>query len=195
MLQWAPLRWIALPLLGGVEGVKRTLARRYPNEILYVDAPDETVMKIFEKGGSQQWKKRGGGQVCLVSHTDADSDNCARLVQRMEDYYSERAGGDLGAINASTGGGDVEICRQRDDGVFIDLNSSAAPGSRRRQRVQSGSPGSSLLSADNLHPNDKGYDFWGRHIANAIINEWTADGAEEPENGHHQHQNKATSLY
>merc|ERR1712150_8855 len=28
-----------------------------------------------------------------------------------------------------------------------------------------------LFSADGVHPNDEGYDFWGRHLATSIIQE------------------------
>ena len=28
------------------------------------------------------------------------------------------------------------------------------------------------LSEDGVHPNEKGYEYWGRHIAAAIIDEW-----------------------
>jgi hypothetical protein len=29
-----------------------------------------------------------------------------------------------------------------------------------------------MFSADGVHPNDRGYDFWGRYIAHAIVDEW-----------------------
>jgi lysophospholipase L1-like esterase len=32
--------------------------------------------------------------------------------------------------------------------------------------------GSKLISFDDVHPNDDGYDLWGRHIAAEIIKEW-----------------------
>jgi lysophospholipase L1-like esterase len=32
--------------------------------------------------------------------------------------------------------------------------------------------GSRLISFDDLHSNDAGYDLWGRYIAEEIINEW-----------------------
>jgi lysophospholipase L1-like esterase len=38
--------------------------------------------------------------------------------------------------------------------------------------MNSQSVGSSLVSADQIHPNDEGYDLWGRHIAAAIIQNW-----------------------
>jgi hypothetical protein len=30
----------------------------------------------------------------------------------------------------------------------------------------------SMFSVDGIHPNDQGYDFWGRYIAHAIVEEW-----------------------
>lgn len=38
----------------------------------------------------------------------------------------------------------------------------------------------SMFSADGIHPNDEGYDFWGRYIANAIVEEWKR---KQQENG------------
>ncbi|KAL7552339.1 LOW QUALITY PROTEIN: hypothetical protein ACHAWF_015570 [Thalassiosira exigua] len=32
--------------------------------------------------------------------------------------------------------------------------------------------GSTLVSFDLIHPNEKGCDYWGRHIAEAILDEW-----------------------
>ncbi len=32
-----------------------------------------------------------------------------------------------------------------------------------------GRPGSTMIAPDNVHPNDLGYDIWGRHIAAAIV--------------------------
>ena len=29
-----------------------------------------------------------------------------------------------------------------------------------------------MVAADGIHPNDDGYDMWGRHIANSILQEW-----------------------
>lgn len=31
---------------------------------------------------------------------------------------------------------------------------------------------SALFAEDQIHPNDEGYDFWGRYIAHAIVDEW-----------------------
>jgi lysophospholipase L1-like esterase len=32
--------------------------------------------------------------------------------------------------------------------------------------------GSNLVSINKVHPNDEGYELWGRHIAAAIIKHW-----------------------
>ena len=38
--------------------------------------------------------------------------------------------------------------------------------------VHDHTPGTKLFCVDRIHPNEAGYDFWGRYIANAIIKEW-----------------------
>ncbi|KAL3903445.1 MAG: hypothetical protein SGILL_010443 [Bacillariaceae sp.] len=30
----------------------------------------------------------------------------------------------------------------------------------------------SMFSVDSIHPNDEGYRFWGRYIADSIVKEW-----------------------
>jgi hypothetical protein len=35
-----------------------------------------------------------------------------------------------------------------------------------------------MFSPDQIHPTDEGYDFWGRYIANAIIQEWKESGKQ-----------------
>jgi lysophospholipase L1-like esterase len=39
--------------------------------------------------------------------------------------------------------------------------------------------GQSLVGADLVHPNDKGYEFWGRHIGLAIAREWQVHDEEQ----------------
>jgi hypothetical protein len=48
------------------------------------------------------------------------------------------------------------------------------------KKVQTPKPGTlpfrrrhySMFSVDGIHPNDQGYEFWGRYIARAIVEEW-----------------------
>jgi hypothetical protein len=35
-----------------------------------------------------------------------------------------------------------------------------------------------MICVDGIHPNDEGYDFWGRYIANAIVEEWKRNQRE-----------------
>jgi hypothetical protein len=41
-----------------------------------------------------------------------------------------------------------------------------------------GKPHFAMFSPDKIHPTDEGYDFWGRYIANAIIQEWKESGKQ-----------------
>ncbi|OEU21195.1 hypothetical protein FRACYDRAFT_216733 [Fragilariopsis cylindrus CCMP1102] len=44
------------------------------------------------------------------------------------------------------------------------------------------SKGSDLVSVDRLHPNDEGYELWGRHIAAAIIEHWNKSSSNNNNN-------------
>jgi lysophospholipase L1-like esterase len=33
-------------------------------------------------------------------------------------------------------------------------------------------PGASMVAVDGVHPNDAGYEMWGRYIASIIAKEW-----------------------
>jgi lysophospholipase L1-like esterase len=39
---------------------------------------------------------------------------------------------------------------------------------------RAGKAGSKIFSRDQIHPNDEGYDYWGRYIASAIVDQWKA---------------------
>jgi hypothetical protein len=42
-------------------------------------------------------------------------------------------------------------------------------------RKNSKKRGSPYVAADKMHPNDEGYELWGRHIAAAIIEHWNRE--------------------
>ena len=46
----------------------------------------------------------------------------------------------------------------------------------RLERTKSNhSKRSPVLSIDQLHPNDRGYEIWGQHIAEHVLEKWNAD--------------------
>jgi lysophospholipase L1-like esterase len=51
-------------------------------------------------------------------------------------------------------------------------NKSVLSTTRLPLSQRSGQPGTKIFSMDRIHPNDDGYDYWGRFIADAIIREW-----------------------
>jgi hypothetical protein len=79
----------------------------------------------------------------LLSLRDIRNEECSKIEEAMKEYYH----------NESESNNTVQ-----DGTPLFEL---------------SGMPGNKIFCADRIHPNEAGYDYWGRHIANAIIHEWT----------------------
>lgn len=63
--------------------------------------------------------------------------------------------------------------RLRIEGDMIDYYQTKGSKQRSIWAQLFGAPvGRPAFSVDGVHPNDQGYDFWGRHIARAIVEEW-----------------------
>jgi hypothetical protein len=67
--------------------------------------------------------------------------------------------------------------RHRIEGEMRKYYQDKAPSPDDRQWMPFSSPlppavGSKIFSVDRIHPNDQGYDFWGRYIGNSIYDEW-----------------------
>lgn len=150
----APLSWFALPLIRRVDNYKREVARRFPGEVLFVEPPTLEVYSDIDKGKGPLWDERRTEQV-LVQLTDVTQRARERVEALMKEHYEKWA---------SRMGIHDESHQQHYQTPEEVHNDSAIQ--------QACLPGRSLISVDNVHPNDEGYEFWGRHIAAAIIEEW-----------------------
>lgn len=60
-----------------------------------------------------------------------------------------------------------------DDLYYLEDDSTVACVQTNHSKILH--PGSSLISMDGIHPNDAGYDAWGRIIGQAIVDQWRKD--------------------
>jgi lysophospholipase L1-like esterase len=159
----APLSWFALPLIRRVDSYKREVARRFPGEVLFVEPPTLEVYSDIDQGKGPLWDERRTEQV-LVQLTDVTQRARERVEALMKEHY-EKWASRMGLHDES------HQHYQTPEEVH---NDSAIQ--------QADLPGRSLISVDNVHPNDEGYEFWGRHIAAAIVEEWNIqdDQRREP---------------
>jgi hypothetical protein len=142
--QHLPLKWLLVPMFGILEWQKQQVARMSAGEILFVPPPTtEDVIEYLHKEGSV-YRDTCQEQV-LVNLRDARRSTVRRVSNQMEEYYNRKG------------------------------RSAFSNNPFKRIRTLLGVPPSIHLqafAADGIHANDLGYDYWGRHIANAIYDEW-----------------------
>jgi lysophospholipase L1-like esterase len=149
----APLSWFILPLIEKMDQHKKLLAEKFPHLVLFVESPSRQAIKDLEEGRGPIVASRRAEQV-LLTVTDATQRAKEKVEELMKQHYQRWT------IDVE----DAAKEEQRD--VYHGGCHDHLPASKKQ------SPGSSMVAADNIHPNDDGYDFWGRHIAEAIVAEW-----------------------
>lgn len=144
-----PLRWLAVPIVDIMDMHKRNLARSHPEQVLFVRAPAVEDLAEYESRHGPLWSERCS-EGTVLELRDVRRRDSRRIEHAMLDYY--------GSKNSSSFS---RWCRLKRALLSPWSSSSAQVGS-----------GSNLFSLDQIHPNDEGYDFWGRFIGNRIVDEW-----------------------
>jgi hypothetical protein len=146
IFQRAPLRWIAVPIVDIMDSHKRNLANRHHGEVLFVDAPSPNEMADYsaQKGG--YWRQQQDDNL-LLNLRDIKRRHARRIEADMKQYYLRRNNNNTPSSSK------------------LDDNDPEMTPLRERGHLH-------LMSVDGIHPNDEGYEFWGRHIAQAIVQEW-----------------------
>lgn len=160
MLQYPPLSWFVHLLLELLDEEKRSLSKEYPDDILFIEAPSIEMIDEIEKGQSILIAKRKAEKLLL------DLKDITRQVRdKIEKLIREH----------------VDIHDQSDSESETELHYEASRDNNLTNRMPD-HVGSKLISFDRVHPNDDGYDFWGRHIAEGIIKAWKHPGHDSFEN-------------
>jgi lysophospholipase L1-like esterase len=156
LTHYPPLSWFLVPLIRMMDHNKKLLAANYPGLVLYVDAPTPDEFRDIEAGKGELHEGRRAERV-LLQLTDVSQRAQEKVKELMDKHYHSKP-------EARRDGKDEhddddrpvysQCCREH-----VSVNAKQTPGS-------------TLLAADGIHPNDAGYDFWGRHIAAAIVREW-----------------------
>jgi lysophospholipase L1-like esterase len=150
MLQYPPLSWFVHLLLELLDEEKRSLSKEYPDDILFIEAPSIEMIAEIEKGQSVLIAKRKAEKLLL------DLKDITRQVRdKIEHLIREH----------------VDIHDQSDSESETERHYEASHHNNLTNKMPD-HVGSKLISFDRVHPNDDGYDFWGRHIAEGIINAW-----------------------
>ena len=157
VFQWVPLKWFLVPLISSVDKQKRNTSHDYQS-VLFVEPPAIKSVIAYESGLGPIISDRRAEKVHIIIQ-DIGQKAKEKIEVAMDKYYEIKDR--LTDREAS----EKETERQFEQSYH--QHSSAA-----RPIAYTPPPGSKLFSADGIHPNDDGYDYYGRHIASAIIAEW-----------------------
>lgn len=153
----APLRWLAVPALDIQDMHKRSVARSHPGQVLFVPPPSIDDLATYENCEGEFWRQHCEEDTVLALR-DIQRRDCQRIEADMRDYYEVKD------PRRPTGKG----LQKTSTGWFSCLFPRSA------------APGTSIFSVDRVHPTDDGYDFWGRYIASAIVDEWSSHPQLQP---------------
>ena len=150
LFSYPPIGLIANSIISYMDSAKQKLSLEFPNKILFVEAPSGSLIQNIENGTSNLCNNLNSERAVLA--LNYIKEDVRRKVERLMQEHTMAFEQDDEDYNA-----EVEFEQA--------LQSTLQPP----EIVELGS---SLVSYDSIHPNEKGYEYWGRHIAAAIIDEW-----------------------
>ena len=158
-----PLCWFLVPIFHAMENNKRFLASCFPDNVVFVHQPDLCWWTDDEMGiGSIRENIKQ--ERLLLRVTDTVRSGREQIEQLMKKYYDSK---------------EEELASQNNNSNQNPFLQNSSSGEKNNFGVNQ--KGSELVSVDRMHPNDEGYELWGRHIAAAIIEHWNknADSCSE----------------
>ena len=131
-----------------MEYQKKKLAEKYPAPVLFLEAPDDKVIKDYTNKRGPLWEASSREEVLFELTNKARLEQLETLMKEYYDTWTVDVEEEEATFTYDAFGPDIE-----------------GPMQHLHQR-------SPLISPDRVHPSDEGYELWGRHIANAIVKEW-----------------------
>jgi hypothetical protein len=124
----------------------------YPDLVLFVPSPQSAVFSDAEAERGPLWESFATEKV-LLTLTDISSRVQRRFDELLHDDDNIMCEDDPS----------FSLYEIRDDGIAL---------VKRNRASASQHPGASMVSQDGIHPNEKGYELWGKYIARVIVEHW-----------------------
>lgn len=160
-----PLCWFLIPIFRAMENNKRFLASCFPDNVVFVHQPDLRWWTDDDEMGIGSIRENIKQERLLLRVTDSVRSGRERIEELMKNYYDSKEEERASKTNANQ----HQPCQNSSSG---ETKNSTYTGNGRK--------GSDLVSVDRMHPNDEGYELWGRHIAAAIIDHWNKVAHDSP---------------
>jgi lysophospholipase L1-like esterase len=150
--QRAPLSWFLSPMIRKMDNNKKILSEMYPGIVMFVESPSNAFFAQTEAKKGVVWEDFQRENV-LLKLTDIAQNVRERVEETMRQHYKAWV---LDAEDEEEGHYDI----------VADCVTHSHDSKRQRH------PGASMVAVDGVHPNDAGYEMWGRYIASIIAKEW-----------------------
>lgn len=151
LLKYPPLCWILSFIFQVVDKQKYTLSLEYSEDVLFVDIPSEEFMNDIENEIPKLDGMQNKTDTLLLNLKDVSSCDSKATKEKIQKH----------ALKS------IFITNQNENELYYEASLSDS--------LPNGTPNptaSKLISFDGIHPNNHGYDLWGRHIAENIIYFW-----------------------
>merc|ERR1711915_972446 len=180
--QKVPLLWMATPLTGMIENNKRRLRSLYgSNNVACIDAPTSDAAGTYEEQRGPLWECRQSDDVLLclryVTHEQCRSTTSAmkhhvQTKSKVHGHHKElRTHVQQEQQQSLLGSSSLNNDNTGVNAVPKVPSSMANPPVPKLCHLKGYQKGHGIFSVDNVHPNDEGYDFWGRWIAHGLLKE------------------------
>lgn len=180
-----PLCWFLIPLFRAMENNKKFLSASFPDYVVFIPQPDLQWWSDVE-AGLGPIRENIRSERLLLRSTDVTRNARERIQKLMRQFYYPDGEDDE----------DEELEEEQQQNRHRDEHhphhphhhsdhhvvptdrlgtggrhgySSSSHNHHNGNSSNSGGTGSSYVAIDKMHPNDEGYELWGRHIAAAIL--------------------------
>jgi hypothetical protein len=169
-----PLCWFLIPLFRAMENNKKFLGASFPEYVVFTPQPDLKWWSDVE-AGLGPIRENIRSERLLLRTTDVTQNARERIQELMRQFYYPDDDLDGESHMQSSSGSRDPKSRHKDEHHphhphhHSDHHVVPPDRSRGKDGSQNASNGSSYVAMDKMHPNDEGYELWGRHIAAAIL--------------------------
>lgn len=165
LFRTAPLCWFLVPIFRAMENNKRFLSSCFPEYVVFIPQPNLQWWSDVE-AGLGPIRENARKERLLLRMTDIAQTARERIQGLMKEHYGAEDDDDTEMGSFDERPSDAEELQD-----LVDLEYSSKV-ERRKKGTKQQSP---FIAADKMHPNDEGYEIWGRHIADAIIEHWNRE--------------------
>jgi len=159
-----PLCWILLPLFRAMERNKKFLSSTFPDHVVFIDQPGLEWWSDAERRHNSYMEE----EESVLRLTDIAQTAQSQVKQLMQRFYNPNRQTGSSNEEGKEGGGNGESSLPNNVSEESNFSTQAAQSSSFKRK----SKGTLYIAEDKMHPNDEGYDLWGRHIAEAVVRHW-----------------------